>query len=205
MFLELANGSRRGPRRIRGRDELRGPRRNGIVAGAAVVVDRDGRQHDGDGGRRRGGAGQRACALRSEQSMLKTFWLNGIRPPDAMSVADATMNGPVPRSRSPKVAPLNRISSYSSAASSDRPQSRRREVAPVRRIESARDELALDVALEKALLVVVEQLVAVQAVGQRGEAAARYAGDHARRRRAGEPSCRLAQSTSVRRRNSRTP
>ena len=39
-----------------------------------------------------------------------------------MSVADARINGPLPRLRSPKVAPLNRISSYSWDASSERPQ-----------------------------------------------------------------------------------
>ena len=58
------------------------------------------------------------------------------------------------------------------AAPAGRPQ-----LAPVGRIERAGDELALHVALQEALLVVGEQLVAVQAVGQRREAAARHAGD----------------------------
>ena len=39
-----------------------------------------------------------------------------------MSVADARIIGPLPRFRSPNVAPLNRISSYNCDASSERPQ-----------------------------------------------------------------------------------
>jgi hypothetical protein len=60
-------------------------------------------------------------ALRSEQMTSNMRWLKPKREPVEMSVADASMNGPLPRSRSPKVAPLNRISSYSSAANSERP------------------------------------------------------------------------------------
>jgi hypothetical protein len=55
---------------------------------------------------------------------------------------------------------------------------RRRQIAPVRGTESARDDLALDVALEEPLLVFGEELLAIQAVGESGEAAARHAGDH---------------------------
>src|SRR5690348_891787 len=61
-------------------------------------------------------------ALRSEQIRSKVRWLNTKREPVEISVADTRINGPVPRSRSPKVAPLKRISSYNWAASSERPQ-----------------------------------------------------------------------------------
>ena len=61
-------------------------------------------------------------ALRSEQMMSNVPWLKTKREPVEMSVADANIIGPVPRLRSPKVAPLNRISSYSWDASSERPQ-----------------------------------------------------------------------------------
>ena len=61
-------------------------------------------------------------ALRSEQMMSNVPWLKTKREPVEMSVADARIIGPWPRLRSPNVAPLNRISSYSCDASSDRPQ-----------------------------------------------------------------------------------
>jgi hypothetical protein len=61
-------------------------------------------------------------AFRSEQMMSNVPWLKTKREPVEMSVADANIIGPVPRLRSPKVAPLKRISSYNCAASSDRPQ-----------------------------------------------------------------------------------
>jgi hypothetical protein len=50
-------------------------------------------------------------AFKSEQMTSKTRWLNTKRAPVEMSVADARIIGPVPRARSPNVAPLNRISS----------------------------------------------------------------------------------------------
>jgi len=60
-------------------------------------------------------------ALRSEQMMSNVPWLKTKREPVDMSVADAKIIGPLPRLSSPKVAPLNRISSYSWDANSDRP------------------------------------------------------------------------------------
>ena len=105
------------------------------------------------------------------------LWLKTSREPVEMSVAEARISGPLPRCRSPKVAPLKRISSYSWAASSERPQPVDHSLPQLAGIERARDDLALHVALQEALLVVVEQLVAVQAIGQCGEAAARHAGD----------------------------
>jgi hypothetical protein len=50
-------------------------------------------------------------------------------------------------------------------------------VSPIARIQRTRDELALDVALQEALLVIREQFLAIEPVGQRGEASARNAGD----------------------------
>ena len=90
---------------------------------AAVVVQRDGRQHYRHRRRRRRSARQVASRSRSEQITSKTRWLK--TKPDRRSRCRSRMRrstGPSPRSRSPNVAPLNRISSYNSAASSDRPQ-----------------------------------------------------------------------------------
>jgi hypothetical protein len=61
-------------------------------------------------------------ALRSEQIMSKMRWGKTKREPVEMSVADTRISGPVPRSRSAKVAPLKRISSYNWAANSERLQ-----------------------------------------------------------------------------------
>ena len=52
-----------------------------------------------------------------------------------------------------------------------------RQGAPVARVQGTSDQLALHVTLQEAALVDVEQLVPVQAVGQRREAAARHSGD----------------------------
>src|ERR1022692_3424357 len=54
---------------------------------------------------------------------------------------------------------------------------RRPQGCPVSRVEQTGDQLSLQVTLQKFLLVVCEQLVAVQAVGEGGEASARHAGD----------------------------
>ena len=51
----------------------------------------------------------------------KTRCVKTKREPVEMSVAEAMIIGPLARRRSPKVAPLNRISSYSCAATSERP------------------------------------------------------------------------------------
>ena len=48
---------------------------------------------------------------------------------------------------------------------------------PIEGIEGARDEGPLHVALEKALLVLGEEPVAVERIGQRGEASSGHAGD----------------------------
>ncbi len=53
----------------------------------------------------------------------------------------------------------------------------RQQGAPAQGVDDPRDQLALDVALQKAALVFAEELFAVEPVRQGGEAAARYAGD----------------------------
>ena len=58
-FLELPYRTCRGPRRVRGFDEELYPTGHGIVASAAIVVERDRREHDGHGRRCRGGTRQR--------------------------------------------------------------------------------------------------------------------------------------------------
>src|SRR5882757_4922768 len=59
---------------------------------------------------------------RSEQRTSKKPWSKINLEPVEMSVAITAISGPWPWSRSAKVAPSNRISSYNWAASSDRPQ-----------------------------------------------------------------------------------
>jgi hypothetical protein len=49
--------------------------------------------------------------------------------------------------------------------------------APVQWVQSALDEVALHVALEETLLEIIEQLLSIEAVGERSEAAARDPGD----------------------------
>ena len=55
------------------------------------------------------------------QMMSNVPWLKTKREPLEMSVAEAKIIGPLPRLRSAKVAPWNRISSYSWEANSDLP------------------------------------------------------------------------------------
>jgi hypothetical protein len=66
-------------------------------------------------------ARDRCSLFRSEQSRSKSFWKNASRDPVEMSVPVAIATGPGLSSKSPKVAPSNRISSYNSAAISERP------------------------------------------------------------------------------------
>ena len=60
-------------------------------------------------------------APRSEQMTSNWRWVKVKRAPVDKAVAEATISGPLPRCRSAKVAPLNRISSYNCAATSERP------------------------------------------------------------------------------------
>ena len=146
------------------------------VAGAAIVLDRDGREHHRHGRRGRGGAGQRhGIEVRAddvERALVEDEARAGRdvggRRQDhrALAAVEIAEGGAVEQDF---VVQLGRQFGTAPAL--------RRQVSPVARTEGAGDELALDVALQEALLVVVEQLVAVEAVGQRGEAAARHAGD----------------------------
>ena len=58
------------------------------------------------------------------------------------------------------------------------PPAGRRQARPVQGIEHPGDDFALHIALQEAPFIAGKELFAVQAVGQRREAAARYAGDH---------------------------
>ncbi len=175
-FLQLAYRARRGSRRIRGLGEQLDPGRNGVVAGAAVVVDRDGGEHHGDGGRCGGGTGQpHGIEIRAQDIEYVLGEHDpaagrdvGGRCHDQRTVAAVE----VAEGRTVEQDLVVIVGGQFGTA-----PARRHQVSPVARIEGAREKFALDVALEEALLVVVEQLVAVEAVGERGEAAARHAGD----------------------------
>ena len=103
-------------------------------------------------------------ASSSEQIRSNSDCTNVNREPVEMSVAVAMMSGPSRRSRSPKVAPLNRISSYIWAAISERPQPFDHSALQFSGLDEARKQVALHVALQEPLLVVVEQLFAVETV-----------------------------------------
>ena len=116
-------------------------------------------------------------ALRSEQMTSKTRWLKTNREPVEMSVADARMSGPLPRVEVAEGRVVEQDLVVQLGRQLRPTPGRRPQLAPVGRTEGAGDDLALHVALQEALLVFGEQLVAVEAVGQCREAAARHAGD----------------------------
>ena len=111
-LLHALDRARGGPRRVVGigaRDE---PGRKLVAAGAAVVVERDRRQHQ----RHRrseyvAAARDRRTVDRSLHMTSKNGCANPTREPVEMSVAITAMNGPSPLMRSAYVALSNRISS----------------------------------------------------------------------------------------------
>ncbi len=165
-----------GPRRVVGVEERLQECWRDRVAGAAVVVERDRREHDGHRRRRRRGArqvdGVEVRADDVEDALVEDEAragrdVGGRRHDErALAAVEITERRVVEQDL---VVQLGRELGAAPGRSA--------ELAPVGRAERAGDDLALHVALQEALLVIDEQLVAVEAVGQRGEAAARYAGD----------------------------
>ena len=176
QVLERAYRPCRGPGRVVGVEEQLRPCGRRPVAGTAVVLDRDRREHHRHGRRGRGGARQRhgieiraddvECALVEDETRAGRDVGGRRQDHRALAAIEIAEGGAVEQDL---VVQLRRQLGAAPAL--------RREVSPVARTQGARDELALDVALEEALLVIVEQLVAVEAVRQRGEAAARNAGN----------------------------
>ena len=183
--LQRPNRARGGSRRVVVVDEQLHPGGRTPVAGAAVVLDGDGREHDRHRRRGRSGTRQRhGIEIRAddvERALVEDETRAGRdvggRRQDhrALAAVEIAEGGAVEQDF---VVQLRRQFGPTPAL--------RRQVSPVARTEGAGDDLALHVALQEALLVVVEQLVAVEAVGQRREAAAGNAGDDIDRR-AGEP------------------
>ena len=149
-----------------------------VVAGAAVIVERDGRQHDRHRRGGRGGARQ-----------PEVVEIGAQRVEDVLVEDHAGPGRDIGRRRQDQRTPAAAEIGIGRAVEEDlvvqvgrelrAPPVRRRQSCPVTRIEGAGDDLALHVALQEALLVFREQLVAVQAIGQRREAAARDPGDDA--------------------------
>jgi len=114
---------------------------------------------------------------RSAHSTSKFSGLKTSRVPSARSVALTRMRGPS-RLRSLYVAPLNRISSYMSAASSERPQPAEPSAGQLKGFQGSLNEVALHVALEEARFVHVEELVAVKTKRQCGKTSTGNSRDH---------------------------
>ena len=146
------------------------------VAVAGVVLDGDGREHHRHRRRGRGGTRQRnrievraddvERALVEDEARARRDVRGRRQDHRALAAIEIAERGAVEQDF---VVQLRRQLGPAPAL--------RRQVSPVARTEGAGDELALHVALQEPLLVVIEELVAVQAVGQRREAAARNAGD----------------------------
>ena len=137
---------------------------------------RDRREHDRHGRRRRGGAGQRhGIEIRAdevESALVEDETGAGRDVGGRRQDQRARAAVEIAEGRAVEQDFVVQLGRQFGTAPGRRPQ-----LSPVSRIESARDDLALHVALQEALLVVGEQLVAVKAIGQRGETAARHAGD----------------------------
>src|SRR5206468_12663231 len=165
-----------GSRRVIRVDEHFYPSGGDPVACTAIVVDRDRREHHRYRRRSSGRARQRYCVEIRAEDVENALGKDeagacrdvGGRCQDhrALAAVEIAERGTVEKNF---VVQLRR---QFGATPTGRPQ-----LAPVRRTEGARDDLALHIALQKALLVVVEQLVAVKAIRQCGEAATRYASD----------------------------
>jgi len=162
-------------RRVVGVGEPLHPAGNVRAAATAVVIQVIGESTTGTADDA-AAARDSGTALKSEQRMSNVPWLKTSRAPLERSVAVA------------------RISARGRGRDRRRWRCRtgfRRTAAPPARTgpspsttacpnwpaERPRDDLALHVALEEALLVLGEQPLAVEAVGERGEAAAGHAGD----------------------------
>jgi len=121
LFLDMAGRARGGPGRFDGVDKRFDPGRRRVAAGAAIIVERDGREHHRHGRRCGSGTGK------THRTQIRTERVEGgLRKGQTGARRDVgdrrDDKRAFPRSRSPKVAPLNRISSYRSAAISERPQ-----------------------------------------------------------------------------------
>ena len=178
--FQLLHPLQRAPRRARPRvvvaHRLR-PAGQLPAARPAVVVERDRRQHERHRGRRGGGARQRhRVHVGAEEVEV------GLREREPGAGGDVGRRGDdqrpvaaveVAERRAAEQVLVVHLGGHLGPAPAFGPQRR-----PVLRAQEPGQQLALHVALEEPLLVDVEQLVAVQAVRERGEAAARHAGDH---------------------------
>ncbi len=107
----------------------------------------------------------------------KTRWVKRKREPVEISVADARISGPAPRVEIAERRAVEQDFVVQLGRQFGTAPARRPQRSPVSRIQETRDDLALYIAFQEALLVVGEQLVAIQAIGERSETSARHAAD----------------------------
>ena len=194
-LLQPRHGARGRPGRIRVVEEQLRPRRRAVAAGAAIVVDGDRRQDDRHRRRRRGGA----CQSHARQVGAQDVEVLGVEdepgPIGQIRRADHDPRAVRPQVRVRRAVEQNLVVEVGRELRS--PPAGGSERGPVRGAQRPGDELALDVALEEALLVDVEQLVAVQAVRQGCEASAGDPGDHVDRVEQADASATLRRALHV--------
>ena len=176
LALERSYRPCRGSRRIVGVEERLHPGGRRRIAAAAVVVEREGREHDRHRRRGRGRARQRYGTEVRADDVERALVEDEARPGREVRrrhrdhrplAADEIGEG--------RVVEQDFIVELSGELGTT--PVRRRQRSPIEGTQRAGDDIALDVALQEALLVLVEQLLTVETVGQRGEAAAGDAGD----------------------------
>ena len=174
--VQFANDARGRPRRDVGFGEALHPRRHAVAAGAAVVIEGHRREHHRH---------SRRCCRSTRQ--LHRIEVRTEEVEEALVEAHASaatdvggrgydegagLAVQVAEGRTVEQDLVVQLGRQFGAAPAGG-----RQLAPVARIEAAGDEFALHVAFQETLFVVAEQLLAIQAVGQCGEAAAGHAGD----------------------------
>ena len=146
------------------------------AAGTGVVVESDRREHAGHGRRRGDGAGQADTAQVGAQQVERVLVKGDARTGGdlgrghdrerAAAAAQVAEGGAIEKNA---VVVLGRQVAAREAAAED--------LRPRRRVQHDPDQVALYVALEETLFVLLEQPVAVEREGKRREAAAGNAGD----------------------------
>ena len=168
--------ARRRPDAPLGLGDVPDPGRILVAAGAAVVVERHRRKHDRHG-RRRGRCARQAdlVQIRAQQIEVVLIERKAETGRDVGAVGDRDRpllreQVGVRRALEQDLVVVLRCKLRAPGAAAD-------VLPPVERVEGARDELALDIALQEALLVLGEQSLSVERIGERREAAPRHAGD----------------------------
>ena len=167
QFLEPLQDAAGRPRRGGGFGEAPQPVRFLVPARAAIVVDRQRREHDRHRRRGRGGAGE-----------LERFEIRAHHVEILLREDHPRTGRQLRRPHGDRRHPLVIQVRERRAMEQDLVVELRRHLghapafghqrAPVQRVQGAMDQLALHVAREEAILVLIEQLVAIQPVRERG-------------------------------------